>query len=430
MKKNQILAFLLIVFISTFAGCEDTVNTTRTYTAYSPVYLSFDDLRASVKVSPKGENTKVKNPGKIYFKDNYIFLNEYGEGIHVFDNSEPANPEHVAFIEIPGNVDMAIRNNILFADSYVDLVSLDISNIEDIEEVHREKDIFPYVLPQHDYTYPTAQFDESEGVIVDWEVKKVTETVEYNPNKYYFLAKNTMDFAYAEAGGVAPTVGVSTGVGGSMARFIVYGNTLYVLKSYELEVFDVVNETGFSSVKKIDMNRVAETVFIANRKLFIGTQTGMEIYDLASPESPTYISDFNHVQSCDPVVVQGDIAYVTLRSGTFCGGFNNQLDVIDISNISSPQLIKSYPMTSPHGLGISGNTLFICDGNDGLKIYDASNSETIAANMIKHIPDFKAIDVIPLPNVLLALAEDGIYQYDYSNLDNITLLSQITVEDE
>ena len=286
------------------------------------------------------------------------------------------------------------------------------------------------MFPEHDYMYQTAQIDKSKGVVTNWEVKEVTETVEYNPEKYYWLglSSSRMEYSMLDGSGISPSQASQTGVGGSMARFIIYQSAFYVLKPNELEVFDISNTSNFSSVKKIYLNRVAETVFISNKKLFIGTQTGMEIYDLEDSKNPTYLSDFNHVQSCDPVVVDGDLAYVTLRSGTFCGGFNNQLDVIDISDITAPELLKSYPMTSPHGLGINGNTLFICDGNDGLKIYDASNSLTITDNMIKHYPDLNAIDVIPLPNILLTIAEDGLYQYDYSDLNNINLLSKITIE--
>jgi len=428
MKNKQLtFATFLLLFISfSLISCEDKVVTTRTFTAYSPIYMSYDDLRASVKISSKSENVELNQPGKIYFKDNLIFINELHKGVHVYNNQNPESPEHIAFIEIPGNVDIAIRNNVLFADSYVDLVSIDISDLNNIHEIHREKDIFQYTLPETDYQYPTAKFDETKGVITSWEVKEVKETIEYQPNRYYYLS-SSVDFAMGEGIGGMPQVGVSTGTGGSMARFIIYGNTFYVLKSNELEVFDVVSDNSFTSVKKINMIRVAETVFINNKRLFIGTQTGMEIYDLSDAENPTYLSDFNHVQSCDPVVVEGNLAYVTLRSGTMCGGMSNQLDVIDISNITTPELIKTYPMTSPHGLGIKNNTLFICDGEDGLKIYDASNSLTIADNMLQHFPEIVAFDVIPLENVLLTIASDGLYQYDYSNLSDIKLLSKIQI---
>ncbi|MDP4662451.1 MAG: hypothetical protein NWS74_02205, partial [Salibacteraceae bacterium] len=162
-------------------------------------------------------------------------------------------------------------------------------------------------------------------------------------------------------------------------------------------------------------------------KLFVGTTTGMMIYDLANPMSPAFLTTFTHASSCDPVVVEGDIAYVTLRSGTECQGFTNQLDVINVSDFSNPSLIKSYPMTNPHGLGIDNGTLFICDGDAGLKVFDASDANRIDENELSHFENINAYDVIPLGNVLLMVGADGFYQYDYSDVQNIQLLSVIPV---
>jgi len=426
MKKNNFVAsILLLSFVALFWSCEDRMVTKRTYIAYTPVYMSYDELRSSVKVSAKDQNIELKQPGKIYFNDNYIFINELHKGIHVYDNTDAKNPKHHAFIEIPGNVDMAIKDNILYADSYVDLVSIDISDFNDLKEISRVQNVFPYTLPETDYKYAIAKLDESKGVVLSWEVNEVTDTVQYNLNRYYFLTDNKVDFAL---GGVSTQEASSNGVGGSMARFIVYQNSFYVLKSYELEVFDISQANKFESVTKISMTRVAETVFISNERLFVGTQTGMQIYDLQNPENPTFISDFNHIQSCDPVVVKGNLAYVTLRSGTTCGNVSNQLDVIDISTITQPKLLKTYPMTSPFGLAISNNNvLFVCDGNDGLKIYDATDPLTISDHQIITFPNINMFDVIPLPNVLLAIGSDGLYQYDYSNLQDIKLLSKIEI---
>ena len=39
----------------------------------------------------------------------------------------------------------------------------------------------------------------------------------------------------------------------------------------------------------------------------------------------------------------------------------------------------------------------------------------------------KALDVIPINNVLLMIAEDGLYQYDYSDINNLELLSVIPI---
>jgi hypothetical protein len=82
-------------------------------------------------------------------------------------------------------------------------------------------------------------------------------------------------------------------------------------------------------------------------------------------------------------------------------------------------------MKNPHGLSKDGNTLFICDGTDGLKVYNAANVSNI--QLIKQINDIETFDVITLDGIALVVAKDGLYQYDYTNLSNIHQLSKITI---
>ena len=135
---------------------------------------------------------------------------------------------------------------------------------------------------------------------------------------------------------------------------------------------------------------------------------------------------------CDPVVVNGNTAYVTLRSGNTCAGFTNQLDVVDVSNLLSPRLVKSYPMRNPHGLGVDFPNLFICEGDYGLKSFNASDPLQIDRNLQQYIEDLQAYDVIPMgtvsgQKVLLMIGQDGFYQFDYSNPARLRLLSKIPV---
>ena len=153
----------------------------------------------------------------------------------------------------------------------------------------------------------------------------------------------------------------------------------------------------------------------------------MHIYDNAIPTEPVYISSFLHVTTCDPVVVNDQYAYVTLRSGNACNGFTNQLDVINIENLNNPYLVKSYSMQNPHGLGLDGQTLFITEGEFGLKVFDATDPNTIDANLIKQFQDIHGYDVIPNNGVLMMIGDDGLYQYDYRDIENIELLSVIPV---
>ncbi len=153
----------------------------------------------------------------------------------------------------------------------------------------------------------------------------------------------------------------------------------------------------------------------------------MSIFNLVDPSEPKLITTYTHMRSCDPVVVEGDYAYVTLRDGTTCSGFTNQLEVINISDLTRPSLLYTYPMTNPHGLGIDNNTLFICDGKDGLKIFDATEKGRIKDNLKAHYKDIQTFDVIPYTNIVMMIAEDGLYQYDYSDLQNIRLISKMSI---
>ena len=119
------LQFLITAMGILLLGNCDKQHCTRTYTLYAPVYKTLSQIRAGM-VSSEAKDLKI--PGKIYVYGNYIFLNELGQGIHIIDNSQPNAMKNVAFIKIPGNLDLAAIGNTLYADSYSDLVTFDISN--------------------------------------------------------------------------------------------------------------------------------------------------------------------------------------------------------------------------------------------------------------------------------------------------------------
>ena len=421
-KKSLLVIPIMILALISIVSCKDSSIEYRKTMANVPQYMSYEDMRKPVKSTAA---YAIATAGKIYIKDNYLFVNEKYKGIHVFDNSNPASPVNLTFIDIPGNVDLAVRGNFLYADNYVDLVVLDISDIMQPKEVSRIKDIFPYTIPETIHVYPIANIDKEQGVIIGWQAKEVTEEITNNGiNPYYYFEKGDGLFMMnGSNGGPTQTVGV----GGSMARFIINGNQFYGLNQTSLQVIDINQPTVPVAGAKIEMSRMVETVFIDGANLFIGTQTGMLIYDITNPSVPLYKSAYNHFQSCDPVIVKDNLAYVTLRAGNRCGNWQNVMEVIDLNVIASPVLMKSYAMEEPYGLGIDNKTLFVCDGKAGLKIYDASDPLRIDLNMLKRYSDLKALDVIPFGKVLIMIAEDGIYQYNYSDLQNIKQLSKIPI---
>ncbi|MBN1387831.1 MAG: hypothetical protein JW965_05245 [Bacteroidales bacterium] len=414
-----------ILLIAAMTACEDRRYELITYEANVPVYMDLKDFRNSFTMS---EPVEIKQPGKIYFKDGYLFVNEYSKGIHVIDNSDPANPEKIAFYNILGNIDMAICGNILYADSYIDLVAIDISDINNPVEIDRLENVFPESVPEGDIWYPYSRVDSKKGVVVDWKVRTVTEKREvYEQGGWIYHNMLT----YTAAGAVDGSWSAGAGKAGSMARFMLNNEFLYLIAHpWLLKTVDTESGNEMHIVDSVEVSRDMETLYRLGDKLFIGTTTGMLIYGLNNPDKPVFLSSYDHITACDPVVTDGTYAYVTLRTGNRCGGNQNLLEVIDISSITNPYLVKSYPMYNPHGLGIEGDLLFICDGAAGLKIYDRTDPLGILNNQLAHFPDIDTYDVIPLDGILMLIGEDGIYQYDYTDIQNIVLISHLLIAGE
>ncbi len=424
MKSLIRSSLALLLLAVALPGCMDRKVERITYEANVPVYMSFKEFRSSFHKSAPAEITA---PGKIYFKDDYIFVNEVGEGIHVIDNSDPANPRKAAFYEIVGNVDMAIRGNILFADSFIDLLAIDITDVDHPVEIGRLENVFPDVMPEGDEWHPYAMVDKSKGVIVGWEVKMVTEEVEPGGHWGHWIYRENMTFV--DAAGAKDSWSSGAGTAGSMARFMLNGSYLHLITHpWMMKTVDVERGDRMNIVDSIRVDRNMETLFLLGNRMFIGTTTGMLIWDVTDATRPRQVSHYDHITACDPVVADGNYAYVTLRTGTRCANGQNLLEVIDISSIENPFLVKSYPMFNPHGLGIDGNLLFICDGKAGLKVYDKSDPLEIINRKLAHYPDLFAFDVIPMKGILMLIAEEGLYQYDYSNPRDIVQISHIPIK--
>ncbi|HEY3371131.1 MAG TPA: hypothetical protein VGK10_09805 [Prolixibacteraceae bacterium] len=426
MKKTHYLITTLVLILSFTSSCKDEVF--ETFKANAPVYMSYEDLRSAVKMT---EAREMNNPGKIYFKDQYIFINEKMEGVHVYDVSDPANPQNKGFIEIPGNVDIAIKDNILYADSYVDLVSIDVSSFTAIAEVGRVEKVFPYTLPKYNEKLPVAKLDETKGVVIGWEEKSVRQEIEtrYYPNYYSWEGKSMDDSYFASPGLSGGTAGTTFGVGGSMARFGLYKDFLYIVNQFNLLTFKLNSN---SEVTLLDTRQVGwnvETLFITDNHLFLGTQSGMLVLSLEVPERPSQTGSFSHITACDPVVIKGDLAFVTLKGGTTCRGATvNQLDVVKMSDgYTKFTMLKTYPMFGPQGLGIDDELLFVCDGDAGLKIYNAADPLTITDHLVASFPSINAYDVIPMNSYLFMIGESGFLLYDYSNIQNIKQIGFIPV---
>ncbi len=416
--KQLSFFILLLTFISLQSCLQDACDATRTFVQYNPVYKQADEIRLDIRAT---EARPLRNPGKIYAYEEYIFINELKTGIHIIDNSNPESPNNTAFINIPGNVDIAVKGDILYADNYIDLISIDISNPKQPKLVDRQEDVFS-----------TFSLDENLGYLVEYE--EALETIEINcDNPRFgggFFWRDDVLFAQDRASANEAIGGNgsnnSVGVGGSLARFGIYKDFLYAIDKWQLKVFGIKRSVAIE-INTVEVGWGIETIFPYKDKLFIGAEDGLYIFDNSTPTQPQQLSKFTHARACDPVVVNDNTAYVTLRDGTTCEGFNNQLDIVDITNLEAPFLIATHPMDNPHGLALKGEIVFICDGTFGLKSFNVT--EPLAIELIGH-EKIAAYDAIVLPNddLLLVIGQDGLYQYDASQPNDLKEISFIPVE--
>ena len=264
---NKFLFVALGFMVALLSSCSDSLSETVTYKINEPVFMSNEAFRSSVKVS--AASVAITNYGKICFYNGYLYISESGKGIHIVDNTNPADPQNIGFIELLGNADLSIRNNLLYADSYIDLVWFDVSNPAQPVLRGRLEDVFPKALPvvENNYGFDYAMcYDEStdKGVVVGWELKDRTESIDNYTGGWYWNWGNAKDDLYTSVG---ETSGNS--VNGSMSRFTLYDSKLYAVTENYMTIFDVSNEHPVKATESVYVGWNVETIFSYEDNLFM-----------------------------------------------------------------------------------------------------------------------------------------------------------------
>lgn len=398
---------MLIVAV---VGCNDDDGTQyKMQNIATPVIVEKANLRASFDQQEMESPRPILNSGKFYVYGDYIFINDIGVGIHVINNSNPNAPNKETFLPVPGSRDMEARDNILYVDSYSDLVLFDLSNMNDIKYLKNyedilgdSSDIWPLFSQQVDLV-DYGDFDANTQIVVDWEYSR-----ELRPARSEeFFADGAL---INTANGVNGFSG--SGQGGSFARFNIVNDRLYIINTGQLFVFDVSNQADPVVTHQQYLSWNVETIFNQGDYLYLGSTDGMHIYNITDVDNPSAVSRISHLLGCDPVVVEGDYAYVTVRGGNACGQDFSFLEVIDVSDKTNPQIVKEYDMREPYGLGIHDDRLFVSDGQYGLQIYDKSDPNSL--KLVKIMENLNVFDVIPLEDKMLMIGNDILHQYSYS----------------
>jgi len=417
--KNLVL--ILAAFLFFASSCKKTKGTiSMTYEKAIAVYGDIDAIRALPLLTTK---QPVENPSKIFIGDNYILVGEEGKGIHIFDNSNMTNPQRLSFIQIPYNKEFYVKGNILYAESLYDVIKVDISNVYNPTLIARAINIFG-----------SPKTNDKGESLLGFNYVMATDNFELDSPEAKELKKkgkihlDYLDKLIPDAEIPATFTSTSSDVS-SMNRIAVSTNTVYFLTGNRLHILDD-HGSSISDARTINLSDGMETVYTEGNRLYIGSEDNMIIYNITQPNNPSRISDYNHTNSCDPVMPHNDVAYLTLRDSenSGCNSLGeNTLNVIDLSDETEPTLIQSIDMVSPYGVTLIGYYLFVGEGENGMAIFNATNPKNLVE--IKRITNVTAFDIMlhpTNPNIILVTNNNGLEQFtiNYNTLD-LTPLSTI-----
>lgn len=419
MKKLLLVLLPLSFFV--LQSCNKDFGTVEvTYTKATAVYGDLESIRNTPLI---GEAQPISNAGKVFVAHNLLLIGEEGQGIHVVDNTNPASPINLSFINIPGNREFFVQDNTLYAESNYDMLKIDITNKNQPILVSRVIDAFAN----------SVDFKNDEGqTLIQFDFEEVTEKVSEGSDIYRQLWNNPDALFFNHASELIPPsqvpvsfAGNSNASVGSVNRIAVVDKFVYVISRDFITPF--ADNGELTKFERVRGGGEMETIYPNDGNLFIGTAQSMDVFDISNPTQPNWTGTFSHARSCDPVLPCGDVAFVTLRTGEVgnCPGDINALLVIDMKS-QFPEQIQEIEMESPFGMTAANGKLYVGEGENGLKVYNAEDKRNLELETWEK--DIEAYDIIhhpTNPNLLLIAGPEGISQYEIEGLD-YSLLSTLT----
>lgn len=421
MNRRHLYSLLILVLLQ---GCiQDTGKVTMTYEKATAVYGDLEALRNQELFTA---SRAISDAGKIFIGEDFLLIGEEGQGIHIFDNSSPENPVNLGFINIFGTREFYLQGNDLYAESFYDMVKIDLSDIRQPQLIARLTDVFASPLEN-------AQGEQ----LIGFDFQIISEEFKLNDSRIQEIRNSLNGAIYVDfedqliPRSAVPSsfAGNSNGAIGTVNRISEHNGYVYVIGKGRLTIFS--SNDSFEFLTHKNMGWEMETVYPLDDRLFIGAQSSMDIYNLGNPTDPQFEGQYWHPVACDPVLpVDGQTAYLSLRSGNFggCEGDTNELLVLDTEVINGGEVreLQSFALTSPYGMTLKGNTLYVGEGANGLAIFDATNRRELTVIAIDR--SIEAYDIIPHPtrsDLLLIAGPDGFSQYEIQASDRLSFLSSV-----
>lgn len=163
--KQSLQYFFLLLLFTSLVACEKEPVNLHSGMGKKPIYIPHDELNDISNLPQQAVNSS----GTIFLRGIHFFMLEDRRGIHVYDVSDPNFPTYLTFFKIPAITDFSISGNRLYADSWRDLLTIDISDLFEISVISRnENELKPALFPAL-YNGIFECVDESRGAIGGWE---------------------------------------------------------------------------------------------------------------------------------------------------------------------------------------------------------------------------------------------------------------------
>jgi hypothetical protein len=414
-------------------GCDDLLKDTYhfsqpiTQSKEYPVYLDMSEI-GNIQVKT---NSPVVAPFKILSNDKYYFVGEKMKGVHVYEKKN-AGVYYLCFIECRFISDFELTDNRLFCNNLVDMVVIDVSNPQQINVLHRQKNHFNRFSSYKKYW--NLPYEEGKGLIAGTESHELKGVVtDKQPN----LDFSRLDQVYSnlttkvipetwfnnQSGNDRPYPGIIK-IGAD--EIYTYGSyNSWAICTYRSGTFSVKEEDlwatprgkyappyYYSNAYPIRMFFEDEVIFILGTE--ISLKSGYCDCVMYDEKYPLYQNLYF------PTFKPLDICYVTQMNAFFALSGTSVWGVfISGDGVSGfKKTYKDYQIATDATEIFSVGDKLITLGNE-LSVYAVSESDL---RLVKKYPGISGKCCKKEGSILTVANTQGLFFYDITDLENIQLI--------
>jgi hypothetical protein len=345
-------------------------------------------LSIGAKLDDSGSYCSVINPVNFYLYDTLLLISDSVAGIHIYSVKDPRSPKFRMRIPLKGNTGIAMKENVVFANSWGSIIAIRLTGETTYEIVKYIKED-PYYSPM---------------------------PIDYGGGFSCFPSEPAPKPVYSGSGG-------SSGTGGSYAIFAVIGSYLYYLDGSSVVTMDITTPSQPGKLSSTYIDWSSETLFPTDKYLFVGGSGGMYVLDRSNPAYPSKIGTLTHFRAKDPVVVEDTVAYVTLRTTSDFSVSQDELLSVSLNTITNPYILSEKPLNTPWGLAVSDTLLYVGNGANGFSLLSVKNPSLMNVMKSWQTPEVK--DFIWQGSRLYVMTFEGIEIFDVTDPQAPVLLGTI-----